>query len=70
MGMRNPAIKKFVEMVGGFRQAADHLEVSVAAVRHWDRGIRRPSPACAEKIEMITGGAISRSQVIWPERSE
>ena len=63
------AIRKYVEMVGGTKAAADRLGVSRQAVGHWLTGVRRPSPDAAMQIERQTDGAIRAEWVLWPEKA-
>jgi len=58
---------QWVGQVGGAVKAADMLGVSPDAVRKWMRGDRRPRPDMALHIETVSGGAVPRDSLLWPQ---
>lgn len=65
-------IEKAVARLGGAAAAAEHIEVSRAAVYHWMSGARVPDPEICVRIEKLT--KVTRRDLrpadwhrIWPE---
>jgi DNA-binding transcriptional regulator YdaS (Cro superfamily) len=57
----NPQVQAFVTIVGGRKEAAIKLGVTVAMVGHLMTGARKVSPQMAIAIDQASNGAIRRS---------
>ena len=57
----NPQVQAFVTIVGGRKEAATKLDVTVAMIGHLITGERKVSPQMAIAIESASNGAIRRS---------
>jgi DNA-binding transcriptional regulator YdaS (Cro superfamily) len=67
----NPSeFQRYVDLVGGRKEAARRLGLSDAMVGHILSGIRGISVRVAQSIESDSGGRVSRSDLrpdIWPK---
>jgi DNA-binding transcriptional regulator YdaS (Cro superfamily) len=69
----NPHVQAFVTIVGGRKEAAVKLGMTVAMVGHLSTGERQVSPKVAIAIEQASNGAIKRSALrpdLWQPESE
>jgi DNA-binding transcriptional regulator YdaS (Cro superfamily) len=56
----------WVNAIGGATEAAELIGCTPDAVRKWMRGERTPRPQTAAKIEVVSGGKVPRSSLLWP----
>lgn len=64
MNKPNPQVQAFVTIVGGRKEAAAKLGVTVAMVGHLVNGVRDVSPQMALKVEQASNGVITRAALL------
>lgn len=52
------------------RIIAEALNVSESAIKHWELGIRTPKDIYIEAIELVTGGQVTRDELLFKEESK
>lgn len=74
MGISKTAIQRACEVVGGQAALARALEIEPANVWQWLNDIREVPPRLCARIELLTGGAVTRKDLrpsdwmqYWPE---
>ena len=57
------AIDRAIAECGGIHALSKAADVSVQAIYHWKGGVRTIQPEYAKKIEIATGGKVTRADL-------
>jgi len=56
-------LRKFTAEIGGAQVLATKLDVSRGLISHWFSGFRPITPEKAKRIELISGGQVTRKDL-------